>query len=220
MARPEECRNPYQLFFPHHHPSAGGLDSDSRLLQHQSVGSREWYSTNLQATTVSATVQVEEYASGSQNHMAVFPAQAPWARTLLLDCARAIAEKDSARFQSILWILNESASPYGDCDQRLVSYFVQALLCKISGTGARCIRSLSVAAEKTYCFETMRSMILEFQVIDPLLISYTLQMTNRVALLTLMSYVSGHSNVKIIASENTKRISSVVTYLELLSLGF
>lgn len=145
-------------------------------LQHQ-AGTREWYSTSLQATTVSATVQDElcnfassNTASTSQQNinsssMALFPAhQCSWATTLLLDCARAIEEKDVARVQSILWILNEGASPYGDSDQRLVSYFVQALLCKISGTGARCHRSLSAAAEKTYSFETMRNMILEFQV--------------------------------------------------------
>lgn len=172
MARPEECRNPYyQLFFPHH--GGGIMDSEtSRLLQHQHqspAGSREWYSSTnvLQATTVSATVQDHElsnnYASSSQN-INMFPTQYSWTKTLLLDCARAIAEKDAARVQTILWNLNESASPYGDSDQRLVSYFVQALLCKISGTGPRCHRSLSAAAEKTYCFETMRNMILEFQV--------------------------------------------------------
>lgn len=157
MARPDG--NPY--FFAQHQHSPG-FDPESR--QHQS-SPREWYSSNLQTHSPVSVEARDEicnvYASSSQN-----PADSTqsWAKALLLDCARAIAEKDTSRVQSIMWILNESASPYGDSDQRLMSYFVQALVCKITDTGSRCHRSLTSAAEKTYSFESMRNMILNFQV--------------------------------------------------------
>lgn len=87
-----------------------------------------------------------------------------WAPNLLVECARAIAANDTPRIQSLMWGLNELASPYGDCDQRLASYFLQALFCRVTGTGARCHSILCAAAEKTYSFESLRKMILTFQV--------------------------------------------------------
>lgn len=91
--------------------------------------------------------------------------QHSWTKALLLDCARAVAEDDTPRIQSLMWSLNENSSPYGDCDQRLAASFVQALVCRLTGTGARCLHSLGAAAEKTFCFESMRTLILEFQVL-------------------------------------------------------
>lgn len=49
-----------------------------------------------------------------------------WASNLLLECARAIAENEKSRTQHLLWMLNELSSPYGDCEQKLASYFLQA----------------------------------------------------------------------------------------------
>lgn len=95
---------------------------------------------------------------GSSNH---------WAPNLLLECARAIAASDTLRVQNLMWVLNELASPYGDYDQRLASYFLQALFCRITNTGARCHSILSAAAEKTHTFESVRKMILTYQVLDP-----------------------------------------------------
>ncbi len=90
-----------------------------------------------------------------------------WAPNLLLECARAIATSDTPRVQNLMWVLNELASPYGDYDQRLASYFLQALFCRITNTGARCHSILSAAAEKTHTFESVRKMILTYQVLDP-----------------------------------------------------
>jgi hypothetical protein len=164
MAPPEEsCRYPsYQLSFfaPHHDPSSEMGFEPPR----QSSSTLDWDSSNLQATSACAAVLQDDHFCNYGSSSSSSATQYSWAKALLLDCARAIAEKDAPRVQSIMWILNESASPYGDADQRLVSYFVQALFCKISGTGARRHRSLTAAAEKTYCFESMRNMILEFQV--------------------------------------------------------
>jgi hypothetical protein len=87
-----------------------------------------------------------------------------WAPNLLLECARAVAVNDTLRAQNLMSGLNELASPYGDCDQRLASYFLQALFCKITGTGLSCHRILRAAAEKSYSFESLRKMILDFQV--------------------------------------------------------
>jgi hypothetical protein len=87
-----------------------------------------------------------------------------WAPNLLLECARAVAVNDTLRAQNLMSGLNELASPYGDCDQRVASYFLQALFCKITGTGLSCHRILRAAAEKSYSFESLRKMILDFQV--------------------------------------------------------
>ncbi|CAK9233447.1 unnamed protein product [Sphagnum jensenii] len=90
-----------------------------------------------------------------------------WAPNLLLECARAIATSDTPRVQNLMWVLNELASPYGDYDQRLASYFLQALFCRITNTGARCHSILSAAAEKTHTFESVRKMILTYQEASP-----------------------------------------------------
>eukprot|EP00252_Welwitschia_mirabilis_P016306 TRINITY_DN3597_c0_g1_i1.p1 TRINITY_DN3597_c0_g1~~TRINITY_DN3597_c0_g1_i1.p1 ORF type:complete len:512 (-),score=50.87 TRINITY_DN3597_c0_g1_i1:232-1767(-) len=90
-----------------------------------------------------------------------------WASEMLLECARAIAHKDSSRVQQLLWMLNELSSPYGDCDQKLASYFLQAFFCKITDTGPRCYRTLCAAVEKTYSFDSSRKMILKFQECSP-----------------------------------------------------
>ncbi|KAF3530416.1 hypothetical protein DY000_02036310 [Brassica cretica] len=42
------------------------------------------------------------------------------------EAARAFSDKDTARAQQILWTLNELSSPYGDTEQKLASYFLQA----------------------------------------------------------------------------------------------
>ncbi|KAH9323226.1 hypothetical protein KI387_017865 [Taxus chinensis] len=91
----------------------------------------------------------------------------PWASNLLLDCAKAITEKEIEKVQQLLWMLNELASPYGDCEQRLASYFLQALFCKMTETGPRCHKTLCAAAERNCSFDLMRKMILKFQEASP-----------------------------------------------------
>jgi len=107
------------------------------------------------ATAAASYRDIDEELPSSSGH---------WAPNLLLECARAVAANDTSQAQKLMSVLNELASPYGDCDQRLASYFLQALFCKITNTGLRCYRILLAAAEKSYTFESVRKMILEFQV--------------------------------------------------------
>ncbi|OMP04818.1 Transcription factor GRAS [Corchorus olitorius] len=64
-------------------------------------------------------------------------------------------------------MLNELASPYGDCDQKLASYFLQALFCKATESGQRCYKTLTSVAEKSHSFDSARKLILKFQEVSP-----------------------------------------------------
>ncbi|KDP43893.1 hypothetical protein JCGZ_20903 [Jatropha curcas] len=90
-----------------------------------------------------------------------------WASKLLKECAKAISEKDSTKIHQLLWMLNELASPYGDCDQKLASYFLQALFCKATESGHRCFKTLASVAEKSHSFDSARKLILKFQEVSP-----------------------------------------------------
>ncbi|KAI4324340.1 hypothetical protein L6164_023887 [Bauhinia variegata] len=90
-----------------------------------------------------------------------------WASKLLRECARAISDRDSTKIHHLLWMLNELASPYGDCDQKLASYFLQALFCKATESGQRCYKTLTTVAEKNHSFDSARKLILKFQEVSP-----------------------------------------------------
>ncbi|PKA56252.1 Protein short root [Apostasia shenzhenica] len=90
-----------------------------------------------------------------------------WAGNLLRECAKAISDKDSGKIQHLLWMLNELSSPYGDCEQKIAAYFLQALFCKVTDSGERSYRTLLSAAEKTHSFESARKVILKFQEASP-----------------------------------------------------
>ncbi|KAL5703373.1 hypothetical protein ACHQM5_028471 [Ranunculus cassubicifolius] len=90
-----------------------------------------------------------------------------WASNILRDCATAISRKDTTRINHLLWMLNELASPYGDCDQKLASHFLQALFCKAFETGNHCYKTLASVAEKSHSFESSRKVILKFQEVSP-----------------------------------------------------
>lgn len=94
-------------------------------------------------------------------------AQSQWVGNVLVECARAVAVSDAGRVKNLMWVLNEISSPYGDADQRLAACFLQALFCRVTGTGVSCHRILSAAAEKTYSFGTLRKMILDYQEASP-----------------------------------------------------
>lgn len=64
-------------------------------------------------------------------------------------------------------MLNELSSPYGDTDQKLASYFLQALFSRMIDSGGRCYRTLSSASEKNCSFESTRKMVLKFQEVSP-----------------------------------------------------
>ncbi|KAL8487367.1 hypothetical protein ACS0TY_023882 [Phlomoides rotata] len=90
-----------------------------------------------------------------------------WASKLLRDCATAMSDKDSTKIHHLLWMLNELASPYGDCDQKVASYFLQALFCKATDSGRRCYKTLIAVAEKSHSFDSLRKLILKFQEVSP-----------------------------------------------------
>ncbi|XP_010548466.1 PREDICTED: protein SHORT-ROOT-like [Tarenaya hassleriana] len=98
-----------------------------------------------------------------------FSSNAKWADSVLLDAARAIAENDTVRLPQVLWMLNELSSPYGDIEQKLGSYFLQALFNRMTGSGERCYRTMAAAAasEKTFSFESTRKTVLKFQEVSP-----------------------------------------------------
>ncbi|XP_062101807.1 protein SHORT-ROOT [Humulus lupulus] len=90
-----------------------------------------------------------------------------WAPEILLETARAVADKNSSRVQQLLWMLNELSSPYGDADQKLAAYFLQALFSRVNDSGDRCYRTLVSASDKTCSFESTRKMVLKFQEVSP-----------------------------------------------------
>ncbi|KAJ8765646.1 hypothetical protein K2173_014768 [Erythroxylum novogranatense] len=90
-----------------------------------------------------------------------------WSTDILLEAARAIADKNSARVQQLIWMLNELGSPYGDTEQKLASYFLQALFSRMTDSGERCYRTLASASDKTCSFESTRKMVLKFQEVSP-----------------------------------------------------
>ncbi|XP_062100779.1 protein SHORT-ROOT-like [Humulus lupulus] len=90
-----------------------------------------------------------------------------WAPRLLKECAKAISDKDSTKIHNLLWMLNELASPYGDCDQKLGSYFLQALFYKSTNSGLHCYKKLTSVADKMRSFDCARKLILKFQEVSP-----------------------------------------------------
>ncbi|GFY93724.1 GRAS family transcription factor [Actinidia rufa] len=51
---------------------------------------------------------------------------------LLLETAKAFADKNSGRVKELVWMLNELGSPYGDTDQKIAFYFLQALFSRMT----------------------------------------------------------------------------------------
>ncbi|GMJ08052.1 SHOOT GRAVITROPISM 7, ENDODERMAL-AMYLOPLAST LESS 1, SHORT ROOT [Hibiscus trionum] len=90
-----------------------------------------------------------------------------WATDILLETATAIADRNSGRFQQLMWMLNELCSPYGDTDQKLGSYFLQALFSRMTDSGERCYRTLASASEKSCSFQSTKKMVLKFQEVSP-----------------------------------------------------
>ncbi|KAE8663074.1 Protein SHORT-ROOT [Hibiscus syriacus] len=119
-------------------------------------------------TSHTSTSRSSDYsAGGGGDNGEASGAGDKWASRLLKECARAISDKDSSKIHHLLWMLNELASPYGDCDQKLASYFLQALFCKATESGRRCFKTLTSAAEKSHSFDSARKLILKFQEVSP-----------------------------------------------------
>ncbi|KAI3794136.1 hypothetical protein L1987_36763 [Smallanthus sonchifolius] len=90
-----------------------------------------------------------------------------WTRELLSETARAIADKNSSRIRQLMWMLNELSSPYGDVNEKLSFYFLQALFCRMTDSGDSSYRTLSSVSEKTCSFESTRNLLLKFQEVSP-----------------------------------------------------
>ncbi|KAG8384272.1 hypothetical protein BUALT_Bualt04G0101200 [Buddleja alternifolia] len=90
-----------------------------------------------------------------------------WASDILLETAKAIADRSSARVQQLMWMLNELGSPYGDIDQKLANYFLQALFSRMTDSGDRTYKTLISASDKNCSFESTRKMVLKFQEVSP-----------------------------------------------------
>ncbi|KAL7613725.1 hypothetical protein Lser_V15G07416 [Lactuca serriola] len=109
--------------------------------------------------------------SSSQDHIAMefsnsFSANG-WASDVLLEAARAVADKNSTRLQQLMWMLNELSSPYGDVDEKLSCYFLQALYSRMTDSGELNYRNLSSISEKVSTFESTRELVLKFQEVSP-----------------------------------------------------
>ncbi|KAL5196541.1 hypothetical protein ABZP36_000053, partial [Zizania latifolia] len=90
-----------------------------------------------------------------------------WANQLLLECARSVASHDSQRVQQLMWMLNELASPYGDVEQKLASYFLQGLFARLTTSGPRTLRTLGAASDRNTSFDSTRRTALRFQELSP-----------------------------------------------------
>ncbi|KAG6514311.1 hypothetical protein ZIOFF_024661 [Zingiber officinale] len=64
-------------------------------------------------------------------------------------------------------MLNELASPYGDCEQRLAYAFLQALFCRATASGDHCYSTSLAVAEHTVSFASTRRLALKFQEAAP-----------------------------------------------------
>ncbi|KAA8531433.1 hypothetical protein F0562_006214 [Nyssa sinensis] len=132
---------------------------------HSNQQSNGHHQLDMQSTNQPQTSHTSTSRSSDSGDQAC--ADGKWASKLLRECARAISEKDSSKIHHLLWMLNELASPYGDCDQKLASYFLQALFCKATESGQRCYKTLTSVAEKSHCFDSARKLILKFQEVSP-----------------------------------------------------
>ncbi|KAG6475883.1 protein SHORT-ROOT 1-like [Zingiber officinale] len=90
-----------------------------------------------------------------------------WASQLLLECARAVAARDTQRAQQLTWMLNELASPYGDAEQKVAAYFLQGLFARLTASGQRTLRTLAAASDRNCSFDSARRTALRFQELSP-----------------------------------------------------
>nr|GMD51713.1 protein SHORT-ROOT [Ipomoea batatas] len=84
----------------------------------------------------------------------------------MLHAARAVADKNTPRVRQLIWVLNEISSPYGDTDQKLAYYFLQALFSRVTDSGERNCRKSASASERNCSFESTRKTALKFQEIS------------------------------------------------------
>ncbi|KAA0036418.1 hypothetical protein IC582_018231 [Cucumis melo] len=137
-----------------------------------SSNSRQYYNNNPYhpphpSSTTTPTPPLDQFSFLSPSPDFNFEFSGRWAPDILLETARAISDRNSARVQQLMWMLNELSSPYGDTDQKLAAYFLQALFSRMTDSGDRNYRALASASEKTCSFESTRKVMLKFQEVSP-----------------------------------------------------
>ncbi|KAE8709576.1 Protein SHORT-ROOT 2 [Hibiscus syriacus] len=144
--------------------------------QHHSHPPTTTVATSTNTSTPAATTTTHHAIDSSDYSTTTFPPardmnnfdfSGKWASDVLLETAAAIADRNSGRVQQLIWMLNELGSPYGDTDQKLASYFLQALFSRMTDSGGHCCRTLASVSEKTCSFESTRKMVLKFQEVSP-----------------------------------------------------
>ncbi|XP_057806793.1 protein SHORT-ROOT-like [Salvia miltiorrhiza] len=134
----------------------------------------------------------------SMEFPAAFSGQNKWASEILLETARAIADKNTGRLQQLMWMLNEMSSPYGDVDQKLAAYFLQALFSRMTDSGEQNRRNLISASEKAASFDATRETVLKFQEVSPWTTFGHVACNG-----AIMEAVEGESRIHIIDFSNT-----------------
>ncbi|XP_022773929.1 protein SHORT-ROOT-like [Durio zibethinus] len=146
-------------YYPYHH--------------HQQHQPHPYTTTTTPTTTTTNTSNIHhafetsDFPTFSPARDIYFDFSGKWATDILLETATAIADQNSGRVQQLMWMLNELSSPYGDTEQKLGSYFLQALFSRMTDSGERCYRTLASVSEKTCSFESTRKMVLKFQEVSP-----------------------------------------------------
>ncbi|EXB94043.1 hypothetical protein L484_009387 [Morus notabilis] len=149
----------------HHHQHHGHHHQSATLYPYNQPNPSP--TTTTTAATNASTSAATDYSFSPAGDLINIEFSAKWAPEILLETARAIADKNSARVQQLMWMLNELSSPYGDTDQKLASYFLQALFSRMNDSGDRCYRTLTSASDKTCSFESTRKTVLKFQEVSP-----------------------------------------------------
>ncbi|KAJ6834669.1 scarecrow-like protein 9 [Iris pallida] len=78
-------------------------------------------------------------------------------RTLLVDCAEAVAADDRSAANELLKQIRKSSSPFGDGSQRVAHCFADGLEARLAGTGCQIYRSLSAKKTKTTTTDILKS---------------------------------------------------------------
>ncbi|GMI86503.1 SHOOT GRAVITROPISM 7, ENDODERMAL-AMYLOPLAST LESS 1, SHORT ROOT [Hibiscus trionum] len=176
--------------------------------QHQPHPSTTTTTTTVATPTNTSTPTTTHHAFESSDYSTTtfspardlnnFDFSGKWASDILLETATAIADRNSGRVQQLMWMLNELGSPYGDTDQKLASYFLQALFSRMTDSGERCYRTLASVSEKTSSFESTRKMVLKFQEVSPWTTFGHVACNG-----AIMEALEGESNLHIIDISNT-----------------
>ncbi|GER28866.1 GRAS family transcription factor, partial [Striga asiatica] len=122
-----------------------------------------------------------------------------WSSDILVELVKAIADdSNSSRARQLMCLIIELSSPYGDIDQKLAFYFIQAIFCQLAGSGPQTYRTLIAASEKTSSFESTRKMLLRFQEVSPWLTFGHVACNG-----AIMDAVEGERRIHIIDASNT-----------------